>query len=142
MAVDGRGLDPSPTWREMVDKTMRERLTNAPLSLYREKYPELKSLDRFYGPPQGQSIEGPKFTGVPPENNSIARNICVGKWLSINWQASAQMLEVESNLTDKDPLFVRSPSDNSTARDFVLKDDSPAWKLGFERIAVEQIGPK
>ena len=121
---------------------MRERLTNAPLALYREKYPELKSLDRFYGPPQGESIVGPKFTGIPPENNTIARNICAGKWLNIDWHASAQMLKMESNLTDKDPLFVMSPSDNCTARDFFLKTESPGWKLGFERIAVEEIGPK
>jgi len=32
--------------------------------------------------------------------------------------------------------------DGARAQDFALKRDSPAWKLGFQKIPVEQIGPK
>jgi hypothetical protein len=140
--LDGRGLDSSPTWREMVDKTMRQRLADVPAALYREKYPELKSLDAYYGPPRGPAIEAAAFKGVPPENNVVARNICVGKWLNIYWHAPPQMMKLENNLTDADPLFVTVPSDQSAAKDFALKPNSPAWKLGFEKIPVEQIGPR
>jgi hypothetical protein len=34
-----------------------------------------------------------------------------------------------------DPLFVDPAND-----DYRLREDSPAWKLGFQRIPVEQIG--
>ena len=64
--LDGRGLDPSPVWRGMVDKTMRQRLAEVPLALYRERYPALKTLDQYYGPPGGPAIEGAAFKGVPP----------------------------------------------------------------------------
>ena len=138
--LDGRGLDTSPTWREMVDKTMRQSLATAPLTLYRSRYPALKTLDQYYGPPGGPPIEGSAFKGVPPENNEVATNICVGKWLNVNWHATPQMLRLENNLTNADPQFVESPSDNAKARSFALKPESPAWKLGFEHIPVEQIG--
>ena len=39
--LDGRGLDPSPTWREMVDKTMRQRLRDVPL------WPLPRTISRF-----------------------------------------------------------------------------------------------
>jgi len=138
--LDGRGLDTSPTWREMVDKTMRQNLTTAPLTLYRSRYSALKTLDQYYGPPGGPSLEGSSFMGVPPEDNVVATNICVGKWLSANWHATPQMLRLENNLTNSDPQFVESPSDHARARSFALKPESPAWKLGFEKIPVEQIG--
>jgi hypothetical protein len=139
--LDGRGLDPSPTWREMVDKTMRQRLVDMPSGTYRERYPALKELDHYYGTPGGAAIEGPAFSGVPPENNVVARNICVGKWLNVYWHATPQMLKLDNNLTDTDPLFMKAPSDESSAKDFELKADSPAWKLGFQKIPVELIGP-
>jgi len=140
--LDGRGLDSSPTWREMVDQTMRQGLVAVPQPLYRARYPEIKTLDRYYGPPEGSPIKGALFTGVPPENNVVACNICVGKWLNVYWHASPQMLRLENNLTEGDPRFVESPSDKSSAKSFALRPDSPAWKLGFQKIPVEQIGPR
>lgn len=140
--LDGRGLDPSPTWRDMVDKTMRQRIAEVPSDLYRERYPALKSLDRYYGGLGEKPIQGAAFTGVPPENNVVARNICVGKWLNVYWHVKPEMLKLENNLTNANPLFVKSPTDASTAKDFGLKPDSPAWKLGFQKIPVDQIGPK
>ena len=140
--LDGRGLDSSPTWREMVDQTMRQGLAAIPQPLYRARYPAIKTLDKYYGPPEGPPINGASFTGVPPENNVVARNICVGKWLNVYWNASPQMLRLENNLTNADPRFVESPSDKSSAKTFALRPDSPAWSLGFEKIPVEQIGPR
>lgn len=138
--LDGRGLDPSPVWRGMVDRTMRDRLSDVPLDRYRERYPEMRSLDAHYGPPGGPALAGEAFHGVPPENNWVARNVCVGKWLRVGWRAKPEMLRLENNLTDRDPRFVETPGDRSSAADFALRPDSPAWALGFERIPVERMG--
>ena len=54
--LDGRGLDTFPVWHGMVDQTMRKRLAEVPLALYRERYPALKTLDQYYGPPGGPPI--------------------------------------------------------------------------------------
>ena len=48
---------------------------------------------------------------------------------------TTKIVRVENNLVDKDPHFV----DRDKA-DFRLKDDSPAFKLGFKQIPVEKIG--
>ena len=138
--LDGRGLDPSPVWHSMVDQTMRQRLTEVPLALYRERYPALKTLDQYYGPPGGPAIDGAAFKGVPPENNVVARNVCVGKWLNVYWHATPEMLRLENNLTNAASSFVRPPGDPPRARDFALRRDSPAWKLGFQPIPFDKIG--
>ncbi|HEY5911471.1 MAG TPA: right-handed parallel beta-helix repeat-containing protein [Verrucomicrobiae bacterium] len=138
--LDGRGLDKSPVWHEMIDKTMRQHLAEIPLALYRERYPEMKTLDQCYGPPGGPVIEGDAFKGVPPENNLVARNVCVGKWLNVYWHATGEMLRLEDNLTNAAASFVSLPIDNCRATDFALRSDSPAWKLGFKKIPLAQIG--
>ncbi|MBI3851899.1 MAG: right-handed parallel beta-helix repeat-containing protein [Verrucomicrobia bacterium] len=138
--ADGRGLDKSPVWHGMVDDTMRKRLAEVPLALYRQRYPEMKSLDRYYGPPEGPAITGEAFKGVPPDDNVVVRNVCVGKWLEAGWHATAGMLRLENNLTNAASSLIVSPNEQSRAPDFELKKDSPAWALGFRRIPVEQIG--
>jgi hypothetical protein len=138
--LDGRGLDNSPVWHDMVGKTMRHSLARMPSALYREHYPALKTLDQYYGPPGGPAIEGAAFKGVPPADDVVARNICVGKWLSINWHATPAMLSLENNLTNAASSFIRSPGDPARATDFAIKDDSPAWKLGFQPIPLDKIG--
>jgi hypothetical protein len=138
--ADGRGLDGSPVWHNMVDNTMRQRLAAVPLALYRQRYPEMKSLDRCYGLPEGPPITGKDFNGVPPDDNVISHNVCVGKWMEVTWHATSNMLRLKGNLTDAAPSLAAFPNDQSTAKDFALKKDSPAWALGFQRIPVEQIG--
>ncbi len=138
--LDGRGLDPSPVWRNMVDQTMRRRLAAVPLALYRERYPELKSLDAWYGPPEGPALEGEAFKGVPPEGNVVARNVCAGKWLHIYWHARTEMLRLEDNLTNAAPSFVALPGDDARAADFALRPDSPAWQVGFQPLPLTAIG--
>jgi len=138
--LDGRGLDKSPVWHDMVDKTMRQSQTQVPLQLYRERYPAMKTLDAFYGAPGGTALTGAEFKGVPPEGNVVLKNICVGKWLSVYWNASPAMLKVENNLTNTAPGFVAQPNDASLATDFRLNRDSPAFKLGIEPIPAERMG--
>jgi hypothetical protein len=140
VALDGRGLDKSPVWRQMVDQTMRRSLAQAPLELYRARYPALKTLDRYYGPPAGPAIAGDAFQGLPPEGNVVARNICLGQWLTVSWHARPEMLRLEDNLTNAEPGFVAAPAEPLRPADFDLKPDSPAWKLGFEKIPLQDIG--
>jgi len=135
--ADGRGLDKSPVWHEMVNDYMRQQLTRVPSALYRERYPAMKSLDAFYGPPDGAPIVGDAFKGVPPENNVIARNVCIGKWLDVGWHAKKEMFDVRDNFVTNATNQVAAPSDG-----FRLPKNSPAWKLGFKPIPFEQIGPR
>ncbi len=64
----------------------------------------------------------------------MLRNICVGNWLDIRWRADPKLVEVRDNFTEGDPLFVDTAKMN-----FQLKDDSPAFKLGFRRIPFEKM---
>lgn len=119
---------------------MRATLRTVPLPLYRARYPEMKTLDAYYGPPEGPAITGEAFKGLPPENNSLVRNVCVGKWVAAVWFATPEMLRQENNLTDAASSLATPPNDQSPATDFELKKDSPAWALGFQHIPLEQIG--
>ena len=126
--IDGRGLDKSPVWHNMVYRTMKQRLEEMDYAQppYGTRFPELLELTDY--------LKGDK--GVPPEGNVVCRNICVGgKWLEIGWHATAEMVQVRDNLVDQDPLFVDAAKGN-----YQLRDDSPAFKLGFRRIPVKQIG--
>ncbi|MHC4798401.1 MAG: right-handed parallel beta-helix repeat-containing protein, partial [Planctomycetota bacterium] len=126
--VDGRGLSKSPVWNNMIYKTMKERLErmNWKQPPYSTRYPELADLQKYYT----------KDDGLPPGNILVARNVCVGeKWLTIRWGATKEMVTVQDNLIEADPHFV-----DAASGDFRLKDDSPAFKLGFKKIPFEQIG--
>jgi FXSXX-COOH protein len=69
---------------------------------------------------------------------SIARNVCVGKWLEAGWHATPEMLRMENNLTNAS--LAAAPGDQARAKDFGLKKDSPAWGLGFTAIPLAEIG--
>lgn len=128
--IDGRGLDPQPVWHNMVHQTMRERLEeiNPEQPPYSTRYPELAWLVDYYRDSENQP-------GVGPEGTRVVHNICVGKWLEIHWHATTDMVEVRDNLIDADPHFVDAANLN-----FQLRDDSPAYELGFEWIPFGEIG--
>ena len=70
-----------------------------------------------------------------PKGNVIARNICVGgKWATVVKEAEP-LVKFQDNLINQDPHFADAEHGN-----FQLKEDSPAWKLGFQRIPLEKIG--
>ncbi|MHB1034597.1 MAG: right-handed parallel beta-helix repeat-containing protein [Pirellulales bacterium] len=125
--ADGRGLDKSPVWHDMVYDYMKKQMAAVPQDLYRRRYPALATLDPYYA----------RDDGIPPEGNVIARNICVGKWLEAGWHANPEWLKQEGNFVGEEPGFV-----NAAGGDFRLKKDAPAWKIGFQAIPVEQIGPQ
>lgn len=138
--IDGRGLDASPVWHNQSDRTLRDRLQAVPLSLYRTRYPALRTLDQYYGPPDGPPITGEAFKGVPPENNRVVRNLCRGKWLNIYWHAKAEAQQIADNLTSEDLGLAGPLDDEASVMAFRVLPDSPAWNLGFEPIPVERIG--
>ena len=123
--MDGRGLDRSPVWFNMVYDTMKKSLAAVPQELYRQRYPAIANLDRYYE----------KTDGVPPENNVVARNVCVGKWLEVGWHAKQEMLKLEQNYVGPDPGFAAPDK-----MDFRIKADSPVWATGFQAIPWDQIG--
>jgi hypothetical protein len=126
IALDGRGLDASPVWHNMVYRTMKDRLNKVPLDLYLSKYPAIGDLDSHYDSDRG----------VPPENNTVRRNISLGgQWLNIYWHAEDQMLVTKDNLVDEDPQFRDLSRD-----DYRLGKRSPARELGFKEIPFERIG--
>ena len=45
---------------------------------------------------------------MPPEDNVVARNVCVGKWLHVYWHATPEMLLLENNLTNAITSFIAS----------------------------------
>lgn len=68
---------------------------------------------------------------APPESKT---------WRQDEWWYHVQgsvydLLTIENNLIDVDPKFV-----NEKAGNFQLQDDSPAWKIGFQRIPFDKIG--
>jgi hypothetical protein len=123
--VDGRGLDKSPVWFNMVYEFMKKQLAAVPRELYRARYPALTQLDRYYA----------TTDGVPPENNVVARNVCVGKWLEVVWHANPEWLRLEDNFTEGDPQLA-----DPEQLDFRIAPDSPVWATGFRPIPQEKIG--
>ena len=119
----------------IVDSTGALELAAVPQPLYRERYPALLSLDRWYGPPGGPAITGTAFQGVPAGDNVIARNVCFGKWLDVAWHAKPEDLQVRDNyvVAESKPAPAGPPG-------FRLPPDSPAFKLGFQAIPFDQVG--
>ena len=127
IGMDHRGAMQEQVWHDMVFKTMRPGLeevdyTHPP---YSTRYPHLLELEAYYASGEG----------IPPEGNKLIHNICVGSW--VRDKVAPARLEVRDNLTDEDPLFA-----NAAQADFRLQPESPAFKMGFTAIPIDQIGPR
>jgi len=123
--IDARALG----WaHDHADGWIREGREKGTLSGIRFREPPYS--DRY--PPLVRILDE---DAAAPRGNVVARNICWGgRWDEIEGKARP-LVKFENNLLDQDPLFVDAAKLN-----FQLRDDSPAWKLGFQRIPVEQIG--
>ncbi len=133
--ADGRGLDPKPVWYGMVNDLMRKRLQDVPADLYRERYPAMKTLDRYYGKPDSEPIIGEAFKGIPPEGNAIVRNVCFGKWKEIAWFADEKLFDIRDNFVTEDLSQIGGPETG-----FRLPENSPLWETGFKPIPFDRIG--
>jgi hypothetical protein len=117
--VDARGLG----WAAGGEAEMRSSLRSMPYTQtpWSTRYPKL--VDILDDDP------------MAPKGNVIARNICVGgEWGDFE-DNTKPLVKFHDNLLDGDPHFVDAAQHN-----FQLQDGSPAYKQGFQRIAVEKIG--
>jgi hypothetical protein len=88
---------------------------------YSERYPQLPGI----------LDENPKA----PLGNRVARNICVGgTWNDLPYTVW-KMVAFQDNLTNQAPRFV-----DPRRLNFQLREDSPAYKLGFQKIPIGRIG--
>ena len=117
--VDARGLG----WAASGFEGLKHGLNEVPYAVppWSTRYPKLVPILNE--------------TPMAPQGNLIAHNICVGgRWGDFEERAKP-LVKFHDNLLDQDPHFVDQANGN-----FQLQNDSPAWKLGFERIAIEKIG--
>jgi hypothetical protein len=118
--IDARALG----WAaDTVDTTMKDRLRAVPYERppWSERYPQLINI-------LADEPEAPK-------GNIVARNVCWGgQWDEIE-DVARPLTTFTDNLLDQDPRFVDAAKLN-----FQLRDDSPAYSLGFTRIPIERIG--
>lgn len=122
--VDERGLGwaakyitPDGGW-DMYKKLEAVRHDQPPYSLW---YPRLKNI----------LDDDPPV----PKGNMVLRNISVGgRWADLPKTSRDEVL-MRYNLTEGDPGFV-----DAEALNFQLREDSPAYALGFQRIPMERIG--
>jgi len=124
--IDARALGWAHECSDAWIKEGREKGTISGIAYnkppYSERYPELINI----------------LNDAPasPKGNLIARNVCWGgRWDDVE-SAARPLLKFQDNLLNADPLFVDAKGLN-----FQLREDSPAWKLGFRRIPIELIGP-
>lgn len=118
--IDNRAMN----WASYhVDTTMTDRLNEMPYKneLWATRYPIL--IDILEDEP------------AAPKGNIVVRNISIGgNWNGIR-EGAEPYVTVADNVFDKDPHFVGTPPEN-----FALKEDSPAYSLGFKPIPFEKIG--
>ena len=118
--IDARAMN----WANYhVDTTMTDRLKVMPYAseLWRKRYPELVNIL--------------KDEPAAPKGNLVARNISYGgQWDGVYKQARPYVA-FENNFVDKDPHFKGAPPET-----FELREDSPAYRIGFKPIPFEKIG--
>lgn len=117
--VDARGLG----WAAGGFEGMKRGLEEMPYqeALWRERYPQL--------------VNTLEDNPMAPVGNVIARNISVGgRWGDFEAKAKP-LVTFTDNLIDEDPLFV-----DLERLDFRLRPESPALKLGFQPLPLDQIG--
>jgi len=106
-----------------VATTMTTRLRAMPATseLWRRRYPEL----------QGILDDEP----AAPKGNVVARNVSWGGWWDDVTSKARPYVTFQDNSIERDPLFTGDPP-----KTFRLRDDSPAYKIGFKPIPFEKIG--
>ena len=117
--VDARGLG----WAASGFDGLKDGLKQVPYQgpLWSQRYPKLVSI----------LDDDP----MAPKGNLITGNICVrGRWGDFEAKAKP-LVTFRNNLLDRDPQLVDPEHLN-----FQLRADSPAFKLGFQRIPIEKIG--
>ena len=105
---------------------------------FNTRYPQLVNiLDEDPKSPRGNVVRRNIFWPGSGEN---IRRVQHGESPKDTWWDGIEagikpLVKLEDNLINEDPKFVDEKAGN-----FQLRADSPAWKLGFQRIPVEKIG--
>jgi hypothetical protein len=126
LQIDARGLGWAKNYFDGTVTTLFDRLkavnyTQPPWSV---RYPKLVNI-----------LEDEPAV---PKGNEIVRNIHVGgQWVVMLDGLTDKVIHFQDNLLDADPHFV-----DAAAGDFRLRDDSPAFQLGFKPLPLDQIGPR
>ncbi|OPZ84076.1 MAG: hypothetical protein BWY76_01999 [bacterium ADurb.Bin429] len=111
VCFDARGVSPHPIWQKMVNVTMRERIEAMPWAL---EMPEIAAILPHYE----------IGTGVPPEGNIVARNLCVGcEPVRYGWPEDAvnkPWLALRDNVAADESVFL-----DPAWGDFRLRPDAP-----------------
>jgi len=105
---------------------------------YSTRYPKLVNiLDEDPKSPVGNVVRRNIFwPGSGEDLRRAARGAEPGPgWWNDIYGKAKPLIKLEDNLVNEDPKFVDEKNCN-----FQLRDDSPAWKLGFKRIPIEKIG--
>ncbi len=122
--VDARGLGWAKFWFDGRDSTLMNRLK------------AMKHTQPPYSVRYSQLVTLLDDEPAVPKGNRILRNIRVGgTWLDLLNGLNDKIIEIRDNFTEGKPGFISPEKLN-----FQLKDDSPAYKLGFKRIPMEKIG--
>lgn len=122
--VDARGLTWAKFWFDGSDSTLMDRLKamdydKPPYSVH---YPELANI-----------LEDEPAI---PKGNRIVRNICAGgRLLDLLDGLTDEIVILKDNLVDGHQGFLLPDEGN-----YQLREDSPAYELGFKRIPMEGIG--
>lgn len=122
--VDARGLGWASFWFDGRNLTLLERLNavNYKQPPYSVRYPQLPKIWQ----------DNPAL----PKGNSIVCNVCYGgQWLQLLNGLTRDVVKIEKNYIGQAPGFV-----DLAHKNFQLREDSPAYKLGFKRIPMEKIG--
>lgn len=118
--IDARGLG----WQADSTNRLMRTVTEMPYAAepWRSRYPTLAGI-----------LDDPDH--MAPKGNVVARNIqWKGKWDGIEKKAYPYLV-FQHNLLDLDPKFV-----DEKAGDFRLKEESPAFKVGFQPLPLEKVG--
>ncbi len=125
--VDSRGLGWAKYYFNGENNTLIQRLDamdykNPP---YSERYPELLTL----------YDDDPAVA----KYNKILNNILVGEGKDYDLANGLDetVVEMKDNWTEGDPGFI-----NMEEMNFNLKEDSPVFEMGFEKIPFDEIGPR
>jgi hypothetical protein len=119
--VDARGLG----WQSGSTNRLMKTVQEMPYGEepWKSRYPTLAAMLSDPDP-------------LAPKGNVIARNIqwnCKGDGIE---KKAYPYLVFQNNVFGPDPKFVDEKAGN-----FQLREDSPAFKIGFQRIPLEKIGP-
>jgi hypothetical protein len=127
VCFDARGISPHPIWQKMVNETMRQGIEAMPWAMH---IPEIAVIFPHYA----------VGTGVPPEGNSVADNLCVGcEPVRYGWPEDAvnqPWLALRGNVVADANVFL-----DPAWGDFRLREDAPIRPPALVTVGITENPP-